>query len=122
MSNAKCGSIGSAGTFKSSKGGVVISRGIQRFSTRRRKGSVAANMERLYSTKYFMSMPNSSRLTSHRQHHPEPRPAADHLIVSLGRLGKRIALDHGTDTTESAEPKGILGIFTSSGCPALDGL
>jgi hypothetical protein len=55
INNAYRGSTGPPGSLGSSAGAVVISRGIQRFGTERKKGLWAAIIELLYSTKYFMS-------------------------------------------------------------------
>src|SRR5271154_2118623 len=44
-------------------------------------------------------------LSAHRQHHPEPRPSAEHLVVSLGDFLQRIALNHWPHAGERTKPK-----------------
>ena len=56
MNRACFGSIGLGGAFASRTGALVISRGIQRFATGRRKGSEGEIIELLYNTKYFTSI------------------------------------------------------------------
>src|SRR5499433_2529367 len=59
--------------------------------------------------------------SAHRQHHAKARAAADHLLIALGGLLQRKALDHRANPGERAEGQRVLGVLGGAGGPAENG-